>query len=369
MPPKKNPPKKNADKRVNPRKKARADVNLALMPQRQLLSRQRNQAIRDTNARGNQLQALYGGLNDTLKGLSGPLDNQLQGISGDLTDQLKALTGQLGTAGPGGELAAAAGLFGNIGAGALGQLASDRARNVTYNTSAIRQGAEEGLVAGRNNRQDLLNELADIRQQQAQVGSMFGPQFLSHLDDVRDQRFQEGLALKEFGLRKDQLAQQAEQNDALVQFLQDQISGGLGGGFGGGGGGGFPGPGNGNGGVAGSPGHPGPQGHPNPGSGGDNPGGGGSGSMTPMGAFTSGERGWRKISAPNRADIRENINDFWINHREEPAFASLAHYASQHPNHPSLPASMHTPQALIDLIRQFYYGAHHPGSPGGKPLP
>lgn len=354
---KKPPPKKPPNKRVPPAKRARADVNLALMPQRQLLDRQRNQAIRDANQRGTQLGALYGGLHDTLAGLTGPLDTQLKGISGDLQDQLKGLMGQLGSSGPAGELAAAGGLFGNIGAGSLGQLASDRARDVSYNTSAMRQGAEEGMIAGRNNQQDLLSQLADIRQQQSQVGAMFGPQFLSHLDSLRDTRFQEGLAQKEFGLRKDQLAQQGAQNDALVQFLQDQMAGG--GGFTGGGS-------TGGGGVAGSPGHPGPQGHPTPGSGGNNPGGGTpSGQMTPLGAFTSGQRAWKNISAPNRADIRGNIENYWINHPGEPAFEQLR----QQWLGKDMPPDAHTPQKLLDLIRQFYYLPHHPGDPGGKQLP
>lgn len=207
--------------------RARRDVMLSLRPQLQDLRRTGKQARRQYRQSSHQVGDIYGALQDQLAPLGGQYGQQATQIASDLQGQLAGLTGGLGSTVPGvpaSEIAAGTGMFGTIGAGALEQLASDRARNAAYQTSAQRQGAEEQAITKRNYLTDLTNFRSDLADQRHSLMGGASQSILQRLADLRDQAFQQSLANKEFQLRASSANQTDLANQAASGFWQDYLA-------------------------------------------------------------------------------------------------------------------------------------------------
>jgi hypothetical protein len=130
---------------------------------------------------------------------------------------------------PQSEISAGTGLFGAIGAGSLEDLASQRSRNVAYNTSAQRQGSMESAIARRNYQTDLHDTLKDIGQQRIDLMRSVPQQIQARMDQLRQIAFDQMMAQKNFGLSAQSaaLAQQqaAMQNNSSAAY--SQLLGGL----------------------------------------------------------------------------------------------------------------------------------------------
>lgn len=154
------------------------------------------------------LGPMYAGLQEQLAPLAGQYQADLGGIQSRYSEGIASLQNLLGgSAGAtlGGaaaaEAPAATGAFGAIGAGGLGMLAQTGARNVGYQTSALRQSALQQLAE----RQDLARRRQDLY-------SDVPERVLERLDQLREQR-----------LQQQQLRQGLTSEKAFNQFLQNQL--------------------------------------------------------------------------------------------------------------------------------------------------
>jgi hypothetical protein len=218
-------------------RQAARDVRLSNKPSLQAIKRETK---RGTNEFGDYMAAAdsaYRGLINELQGLN-PQYNQISNnIADTLNTQLSGLAGLLGTANPepapegspegiaygtpAGEAAAAAGLYGTLGAGGLELLASQRQRNLGYTTSAKRQGAIERETAQTNLVQDYKDFLQEMRDRRLGITSTMPVEIRQRMDQIRQQNLQNRLARQQMALAQ----QEAASNAALNEFLSSQISG------------------------------------------------------------------------------------------------------------------------------------------------
>jgi len=161
----------------------------------------RKQARREFRDQSRIAGRTYDALGRELAPLGGIYDTEAQGISSDLQAQLGSLASLLGTQAPEGEQAAAGNLFGSIGGGGLSELAAARSRNLAWNTSVGRQAGME--------RAGTINRLRELIPQRT--------------SELRDQRLEQLLALREFGLRKGESRRQGRSEDAMARFLREWI--------------------------------------------------------------------------------------------------------------------------------------------------
>jgi hypothetical protein len=211
---------------------ARRDVMLSERPYIQELNRTRRQAKQDTRHASRRTRSIYGALGQALKPLGADFTNQSHGISQGLQSDLGGFESHLGSTVPGvpqSEISAGTGLFGTIGAGSLEDLASQRSRNLAYNTSTQRQGSMESAVAQRNYQTDLRDTLKDIGQQKIDLMRSTPQQIQARMDQLRQIAFDQMMSQKQFGLSAQSaaLAQQqaAMQNNSSAAY--SQLLGGL----------------------------------------------------------------------------------------------------------------------------------------------
>jgi hypothetical protein len=273
------------------RRRARRDVRGAYAPQLAGIARQEAQDQAQAEQYQSAIAQLYSALGSQLGTLQPAYAQQMAGIQGNYQSALGDLTGLLGSTAPAGELAASAGLLGNIGAGGLELLASQAARNAAYGTSAERQSAIDSTNYQANILQALQNALTDLASQRSDIFAAMPQQVLSRLDQLRDTAAQLGLARKEYQLRKEATESQIGNDQALADYVNAQASnwgggGGGGGGRGGGAGGGTAAVGGSLGGQVVSP----------------------TVSVdTLLKRFTTGKVSWADLAKPKRQTIRKNI--------------------------------------------------------------
>lgn len=213
------------------RGRAVRDVMAGLRPYLEEIAFQGQQGERQTGQQLSRLGSIYGGLDTKLQQLEGGYTPQAEAISGQLRNDMGEWGKYLGSVSPAGELAQAAGLFGNIGAGALGEIGGASQRALDFNTSAQRQGAIEQMTTQRNALTDLQQLQDELRDRRMQATRDTGQQVLSRLDELRDFQTQQKLAQQELALRRAQaefqqrlMAQQLAGTDAQRQFLIDQLN-------------------------------------------------------------------------------------------------------------------------------------------------
>lgn len=202
------------DRRI--RQRAVRDVRTSLRPYLHEIAFQRNQTQNDAQQQLNRLGSIYGGLDTHLEDLGDDYRPQGQAITDQLQTDMGEWAQYLGDSSPAGEAAAAAGLFGNIGAGAIGELGGAQQRALDFNTSAQRQGAIEQMTTQRNTLTDLQQALDALRDRRMQAVSGIGADVRSRMDELRDFQQQMELANREFRLRQ-------RMSEAQRQFLIDQL--------------------------------------------------------------------------------------------------------------------------------------------------
>lgn len=209
--------------------KARQDVRLANRPSLRAIRRETRRGTQDFNNLYSASDNAYYGLLNELQGLNPQYNQVSNNIAESLNAQLGGLAGLLGTANPSnapegspeagvqygtpaGEAAAAAGLYGQLGAGGLELLGSQRQRNLGYTTSAKRQGAIERETAQNNLTQDYRDFLQEMRDRRLDITGAMPAQIQSRLDYLRQQ-----------ALQNQQIKAQMESDAAFAEFLMSQI--------------------------------------------------------------------------------------------------------------------------------------------------
>jgi hypothetical protein len=200
------------------------DIDVAYGAQLDALDRDITGAQRDTDQYRAQLEAIYNAFGRQVQPLTGEYKTEMGDIKDTYTQDIAGLANLLGTSTPAGEMAAAAGLLGNIGGGGLNLLASQQARNVGYNTSALRQGEIESVVSQGNALQDLANYVTGVREEKRDIRGQMPEAALSRMEDIRDTMRQYGLAKKEFGLRNRALDAQILSDQALSDYYEQLLS-------------------------------------------------------------------------------------------------------------------------------------------------
>lgn len=196
--------KKKRRRRSPAFRRAARDVRIAQRPFRRELRQAKREGLRDIRDATRRTNQAYSGLRNEIAPLSGQYADQMSTISQGFTDQLGSLADLLGSSVPGvpaGEISAGTGAFGAIGAGGLSELASQSARNVAYNTSAMRQGGLERGMARRNFAQDRLDFLKDIRGERLDLAREAPALIRQRMDELRDRGFDRSMALREYQLR------------------------------------------------------------------------------------------------------------------------------------------------------------------------
>lgn len=202
------------------------DVMLSLRPSRQAIRRSRRQGIADYRQFDAQAQNIGQQFQHQIAPLGGAYDAQIGDITGDLQGQLGSLTGLLGTSigqVPDAERIAGANMMGTVGAGSLEGLASDRARNAGYQTSAQRQGAIETMTTRRNATTDLQNFLDDLSNQQQDLYSGSDSLIRQREDQLRQQAFDRAMALKNYNLNASSVGAANASNAAFGDYLQQLL--------------------------------------------------------------------------------------------------------------------------------------------------
>lgn len=342
-------------------KRAKRDVRISIHPQIEALNRLRKRTIADYGQSLQRSNSIFGQELGALAPLAGQFGAGSEAILGNLQQALGAFGGTTG--GLGAENDAAAAAQGAMSRGVLGVLGSGQQAGLA-NLQAARAGAAmQRQEMGSNILGEKRDALDQIMSQRQDVFGQLPALIRQREDELQQSAFERLLANRQFNLNKRSTLADIANNKALQEFLKNNLSALLGGG------GNFGGPG-----IEGDQGIPNGGGVNNPGGRGDTAGHGrgpqnpqgpqpGGGGTSALQAFTSGHRPWAQIGEQGRDMIRENVNQYWINHPDEPAFAPLRHYSNtQGP----VPWEMRRPAALIDLLRKFLYGAR---GPNRKPKP
>jgi len=225
-----------------PRKKkvyrqATRDVRLSNKPALQAIKRESKRGANEYADYMGAADWAYKGLINELQGLN-PQYNQISNnIADSLNAQLGELAGLLGTANPAnapegspegiaygtpaGEAAAAAGLYGTLGAGGLELLGSQRQRNLGYTTSAKRQGAIERETAQTNLIQDYQDFQQEMRDRRLGITSTMPLEIRQRIDQIKQQNLQNRIAREQLAIAK----QEAESNAAMAEMMMANISG------------------------------------------------------------------------------------------------------------------------------------------------
>lgn len=193
--------KKKRRKGPNLRRQARRDVRVATQPLLRQIGREEGRARRDYRQDEARVGDIYDALLSELGGLNPGA--AIGGISDQFTQDIGSLTNLIGSSGPAGEGAAAAGYLGSLGAGGLQTLAGDASRNVAYNQSTQRQGSLERATTQRNMLTDMQDLIREIQDRRFDIKADMGPQILARIDELRRGRREFGLAEKEYALRKE----------------------------------------------------------------------------------------------------------------------------------------------------------------------
>lgn len=237
---KKNPPQKKGGPL---QKRARRDVMFAIDPILDEIKRQQEITEREYEQNASRVENIYSGLGDELAPLGTQYQKAAQGISGDLNASLGELAGLLAPnvesanayINPGAEAAAGAGMFGAIGAGGQTMLASDRSRQLGWDTSLQREVPLQSAQYEKRFLQDFRETIDDLKNQRFDVMQDVPSQVLARLDQLRDSKRQNRLAKAELELREQIADREGDRADKAfrhqkktennsVQFAQDELS-------------------------------------------------------------------------------------------------------------------------------------------------
>lgn len=213
------------------RRRAKRDVNLAFRPELREIDRAKEES-RDTYEEADaRIKDVYDTLQANLAPLSGQYDQAYQGIVGDLTGQLGGLSSMLGVtnaqSGAGAEGQAGMNAFGTLASGGLNLLASDRMRNVGYQTSTQRQGELERATLRKNYLEDFRDTIDELKNMRIDVQGDKKAALIQRLDELRDQRFSRNMQRRELSIAEEQFNKtfnlEKKGQNASRNFAQSQI--------------------------------------------------------------------------------------------------------------------------------------------------
>jgi hypothetical protein len=189
-------------------------------PQLQALRRAGRQGKQDFNEAQQRVAQVTGALLGQLGQIPGAYAGQTGGIIGNVTSGIGALGEQLGQNSigqvPVAEQAAGIANVGAIGSGAIEQIAGQQQNMADYLASGAQQGAVQGAVTSRNYLKDYSNFQKDIRQQKVDVIKSSRDQILNRLDQLKQERFDRSMALKQLGMQQQQIDQANRALDAQI---------------------------------------------------------------------------------------------------------------------------------------------------------
>lgn len=240
---KKKNPSKNKRKAGPLQKRARRDVMFAIDPILDEIKRQQESSEREYEQNASRVAGIYDDLGAELAPVGNAYQKQAQGISGDLNAALGGLAGLLAPSAEsanalipsGDEAAAGVGMFGSIGAGGQTMLASDRSRQLGWDTSLQREVPLQSADYERRFLQDFRDTIDDIQQQRFDTMRDVPSQVLARLDQLRDSKRQNKLAKAELALREQIADREGDRADKAfrqekktqnnsVKFAQDELS-------------------------------------------------------------------------------------------------------------------------------------------------
>jgi hypothetical protein len=191
-------------------------------PQLQALRRAARSGKQDFNEAQQRVAQVTGALLGQLGKIPGAYAGQTSGIIGDVTSGIGALGEQLGqnTIGQVPEAERAAGIanVGAIGSGAIEQIAGQQQNMADYLASGAQQGAVQGAVTSRNYLKDYANFQKDIRQQKVDLQAGSKDDILQRLDQLKQERFDRSMALKQLGMQQAQIDQANRALDAQIKY-------------------------------------------------------------------------------------------------------------------------------------------------------
>lgn len=211
--------------------RAQRDVRLAFRPEMRAIDRAQDQARDDYEEADNRIKEIYDSLQANLAPLYGQYDAQSQQITQDLTGQLQQMSSMMGMTpamtGAAAEGQAAAGAFTGIGAGGLSLLASERSRNLGYQTSTQRQGELERATLRKNYLEDFRDIVESLKEREIDVQGDKASAIIQRLDELRDQRYSRGMQERELDIAEQQFNKtfrlNKNESKASRDFARDQI--------------------------------------------------------------------------------------------------------------------------------------------------
>jgi hypothetical protein len=195
---------------------ARRDIFLANRPAMRGLGRERKQGLNEFADASAAANAAAGGYQDLLAPLGPQYTQATSGIAEQLTQNLAGLQGLIPGNLPPTEAAAAAGVFGQFGAGAMEGLASNAQRQLGSQTSATREGGLYNRAAQSNLTQDKGDFLQDLRGRRMDLRGAMAAQIQQRLDELKQQQLEKKLAMSDI-----------KSNQATAQALIHMIGGSL----------------------------------------------------------------------------------------------------------------------------------------------
>jgi hypothetical protein len=123
---------------------------------------------------------------------------------------------------PEAERAAGIANVGAIGSGAIEQIAGQQQNMADYLASGAQQGAVQGAVTSRNYLKDYSQFQKDIRQQKVDVIKSSRDQILNRLDQLKQERFDRSMALKQLGMQQQQIDQANRALDAQIWLMNKE---------------------------------------------------------------------------------------------------------------------------------------------------
>lgn len=214
-------------------------VNLAYQPQLDALAAAAAKAEADYAQRTAAIASLYGGLGGELGGIGATYEPAASSIANGYIANLGSVAGLFGGSSgdmAGSEVSAGNALGSAIGQTTMGLLSEGSQRNLNYNSSAIRQGGIDNTNTQKSLATDLQQYLDNVSLQRTQVEAQKAMAIRDELQRLRELRFQQNMAQKQFALQRRSANQTYRMNQfQLNQARQAAAASRSGGGPGGGG--------------------------------------------------------------------------------------------------------------------------------------
>jgi hypothetical protein len=209
----------------NFRKQARRDVNLAHRDELLGIKRDMRGARNDTRQGMTQVKSIYEALGNQLAQYGNEFQDATRALSQGYRDDMQGLAGLLpGFTAPTNEVQANDQVFGSLGSGALGVLATQRGMGSNAQRGYQTAGATESAIRRANMVSELQDFLSQSRYAKQDIRKGMPKEILSQLQSLRNDWREYDLARDEFGLRERALDAQILSDEALRAYYKSLLS-------------------------------------------------------------------------------------------------------------------------------------------------